>query len=164
MAFKGSQRIRLVNGILMSVLNLIQLKDGVTIGGFVLLILLTCVQIAPIKINPWDAIFSWFGKKLNKDITAKVDAIEKKLDEHIEDEATTKLENTRAGILDFANSCMNKRKHTKEEFDFIISKCDWYEEYIETNHIRNGVITSAIKEIRRIYEICIHENSFLKEE
>ncbi len=58
---------------------------------------------------------------------------------------------------------MNKRRHTKEQFDFVIKECDTYEKYIKKNEIKNGVIEAAINEIRRIYQKCIHENSFLKE-
>ena len=147
----------------MSILNLLQLKDGVTIGVFVLLVFLTCVQISPIKINPWDKIFSWIGKKLNKDISDKVDSIEKKLDDHIKEDEAAKLDSTRRYILSYANSCMNGKKHTREEFEFVIAKCDYYETYVESNFIKNGVAVSAINEIRNIYAKCIHENSFLKE-
>lgn len=147
----------------MSALNLIQLKDGATIGVFVLLVFLTCVQIAPIKINPWDWIFSRIGKKLNKDILDKVNTIEKKLDNHIKEDEEAKLDSTRRYILSYANSCMLGKKHTREEFEFVIAKCDYYETYVESNFIRNGVAVSAINEIRSIYAKCIHDNSFLKE-
>ena len=58
---------------------------------------------------------------------------------------------------------MNNRKHTKEQFDFMIRECDEYEKYIKKNDVKNGVIEAAIKEIRRLYEKCIQEHSFLKE-
>ena len=73
------------------------------------------------------------------------------------------LQDTRRDILEFANSCMNGRKHTMEQFDFVIKQCDEYEMYIKKTDTKNGVIEAAIKEIRRLYEKCRHENSFLKE-
>ena len=92
----------------------------------------------------------------------KVDEVDKKLDDHIKEDKIEKLESMRRDILEFANSCMNKRKHTQEQFTFVIKKCDEYEKYIEENHIKNGEISSAIEEIRRLNTKCRQENSYLK--
>lgn len=67
-------------------------------------------------------------------------------------------------ILDFENSCVNGRKHTKEEFDFIIGKCDYYGDYCNQNNIPNGVAEIAISDIKRRYLKCLKEGTFLKEE
>lgn len=39
-----------------------------TSGGGALLILLTLIQIAPIKINPWTALARAIGRAINKDV------------------------------------------------------------------------------------------------
>lgn len=49
-------------------------------GGGLLLILMTLVQIAPVKINPWSALAKAIGKAINADISKRLDEIEKKLD------------------------------------------------------------------------------------
>lgn len=141
---------------------LIGWKEEAGIGLIILLILMSVVQVSKININPWDWLLGIIGKKLNKSISDKVDEIEKKLDKHIEEDTKEKLENQRRDILDFANACMNGRRHTQEQFKFIIKKCDEYEKYIEDNHIKNGEITSAIEEIRRLNTKCRQKNSFLK--
>ena len=141
---------------------LIGWKEEAGVGLIILIILMSVIQVSKININPWDWILGGIGKKLNKSILDKVDEIEKKLDEHIKEDKTEKLENQRRDILEFANSCMNKRKHTQEQFTFVIKKCDEYEKYIEDNNIKNGEITSAIEEIRRLNTKCRQENSFLK--
>lgn len=137
-------------------------KEEAGMGLIILLILMSVVQVSKININPWDWLLGLIGKKLNKAIFDKVDEIEKKLDKHIEEDNKAKLEAQRRDILDFANACMNKRRHTQEQFKFVIKKCDEYEKYIEDNHIKNGEITSAIEEIRRLNTKCRQENSFLK--
>ena len=147
----------------MSIIEILDIKTGVSIGAFLLFLLMTIIQIAPIKINPWDKILTWLGNHMNADIVKRVDVIEGKLDEHIKDSAEERIRKIRADILDFANACMNGRQHTKEEFEFVISECDAYEKYIEKMQIKNGVATAAIREIRRLYEKGISENSFLKE-
>ena len=147
----------------MNIIEILDIKTGVSVGAFLLFTLMTLIQIAPIKINPWDKILTWIGNHMNADIVKRVDVIEGKLDEHIKDSAEERIRKVRADILDFANACMNGRKHTKEEFEFVISECDAYEKYIEKMQIKNGVATAAIREIRRLYEKGISENSFLRE-
>lgn len=147
-------------------MNLIQamdLKEGASIVVFFLLFLMTIIQIAPIKINPWDKILVWFGNHMNADIVKRVDVIEGKLDEHIKDSSDERIRKIRADILDFGNACMNHRPHTKEEYEFVISECDQYEKHIEKMQMKNGVATATIGEIRRLYEKHLQENSFLKE-
>ena len=148
---------------LKDVFPLLEFKDGLSIGGLILVVLLTIIQITPVKINPWDLILHWIGDRLNSNITKKVGALEKKLDDHIHESIERDLRDTRSQILDFCNACMNGRKHTREQFDYIVKQCDDYEAYIDQNGVRNGVIDSAMREIRRLYDKCIQNNSFLKE-
>lgn len=148
----------------------------------VLIIILTLIEVAPIKLDPWSWLFGHIGKMMSTAINAKVEdtvkvilaeqaedfkkdlkRVEDKLDKHVAEAEIEKLQKTRADILNFANSIMNKKKHTKEQFRFVIAQCDEYEDYIEKSGIKNGVADASIAEIRRIYERCIQENSFLKE-
>lgn len=138
-------------------------KDEISIGVIIVIVLMSLVEVSKIKINPWSWLLGLIGKKLNSGIDKKVSEIEAKLDKHIADDETEKLETKRRDILDFANACMNGRRHTQEQFNFVIKKCDEYELYIEKNHIKNGEISSAISEIRRLYTKCRQRNSFLKE-
>ena len=156
---------------LSEIISLTAVKDTLSTGGIIFVIVASLLQISKININPWDAILGWLGDRINKklgsrlnDVEAKLDAMEIKLDEHIAESMLRDIQDTRRDILDFAISCMNGRKHTIEQFDFVIKECDDYEEYIESNNIKNGVVTSAIKEIRRLYDKCVQYNSFLKEE
>lgn len=128
----------------------------------IVIIITSLVQVSPIKINPWTYIARKVGQAFTKDITDKVIAIESKLDDHISESNARDVRLRRETILDFANSCMNKRKHTKEEFDFIIGECDKYETYCAANNIQNGVADASIEEVKRIYRRCLAENSFLQ--
>ena len=148
---------------IIEIIKLPQVKDGVSFGSIALIILLSMIQVSKIPWNPWSSILKWLGNHLNADLTERLEAVEGKLDKHITESEQKELMDMRRDILDFCNACMNHRKHTKEQFKFVIKECDTYEKYIEDNHIKNGEITAAVKEIRRIYEQCIHDNSFLKE-
>ena len=153
------------------IIELINSHGGTPMIGIVIIIALTLVQISPIKVNPWDAILKWIGNKLNadikkeiKDVKKDIDNVKKDLDAHIENSRVKDLRDTRLSILEFCASIINGQQHTKEQFDFMITQCDQYEEYIEKNDVKNGVVTSAIKEIRKRYDYAIHNNSFFKDE
>ena len=110
------------------------------------------MQITPVRLNPWDSILRWVGNRLNRTISDRVDTIEQKLDEHIQESSEERIRKIRTDILDFGNACMNHRPHTKEEFEFVIAECDQYERFIEGSNQKNGVAAATIKEIRRLYE------------
>lgn len=158
----------------MTVAKLVELiggKSGEWSFWVIVLFLLSIgVEFTPIKWNPWTAILGWIGSRLNSRLNAKLEEIDQKvdklsddLDKHIEESFAKELRDTRKDILNFCNSCMVGQKHTKEQFEFVIKQCDSYEKYIEDNKIKNGVIDAAIKEIRRLNQKCIEENSYLKE-
>ena len=158
----------------MTVAKLVELigekSSELSFWGIVVLILSIGVEFTPIKFNPWSTILGWIGSRLNSRLNAKLSEIDNKvdklsndLDKHIVESLAKEVKDTRRDILDFCNACMNGRKHTKEQFEFIIKQCDEYETYIEKNHVRNGVVDAAIKEIRRLNQKCIQENSYLKE-
>lgn len=158
----------------MTVTKLIELigaKSGEwSFWGIVLLLLSIGVEFTPIKWNPWSAILGWIGSRLNsrlskelKDLNTKVDKLSTDLDKHIKESEKKEIQDTRRDILNFCNACMNGQKHTREQFEFVIKQCDNYETYIQNNKIKNGVVDAAIKEIRRLNQKCIEENSYLKE-
>lgn len=129
------------------------------------------IEIVPkIKWKPWSTLLEWIGSKINaktiskvEELSSKVELLQNELKKHITDSEDKSLQDIRRDILNFCNSCMNGRQHTKEEFDFVLKQCDEYEIYIEKNKVKNGVISAAIREIRRLNDKCIQENSFLKE-
>ena len=68
---------------------------------FTLFVLFSLIQIAPIKINPWDAILGWIGDKLNGGIQKEFRAFW--VDFH------------RQAILNFCRECRQDVQHSKEE-------------------------------------------------
>ncbi len=47
------------------------IQEILTAGGGTMIVLLTLVQIAPIKLNPWSAIVKWIGHALNAEVLEK---------------------------------------------------------------------------------------------
>ena len=83
-----------------------------------------------------------------------INKVNDKLNNHI-------AESLRRDILDFQNSCINKRRHTKEEWTYIYKMCDKYENHIEENHLKNSEAEEAIGYIRHIYRECLENGEFL---
>lgn len=55
------------------------LKDILLTNGGAVLLVMTIVQISPLKINPWSWIARAIGRALNRDLTEKLDSIDKKV-------------------------------------------------------------------------------------
>lgn len=119
---------------------------------FLFVLISTVVQIAPIKINPWDFFLGWIGERFNSGINKKVEELEKKIDQHIENSKDKNLKQQRQYIISFVDEGVNGKRHTKESFQNAIRACDAYEKYVRQNNIKNGVIVSSISAIRLKYE------------
>ena len=141
---------------------LLEFKDGVSAILSIIFVFSIVVQVAPIKINPWDRLLKWAGDRINHNVNQKIDTLEKKLDDHIATDTARRVDDIRNTILVFANECSRGIVHSKEQFRFIVSKCDSYEQYVEENHLKNGVITEATKLIKDTYQGHLKNDSFLK--
>lgn len=126
-------------------------------GGGVLLILMTLVQITPVKIDPWSWLAKTVGKALNADITAKLEA-------HIimDDRRTADMHRTR--ILHFNNELLRDLPHTKEEFIEVLAEIDAYEAYCrEHPDYPNNRAKLAIENIQETYKERLRKHDFLQE-
>ena len=70
----------------------------------------------------------------------------------------------RAHVLDFANSCMNGRRHTQKDFDNIFEENKEYEALIKKHRIKNNRYKNDYEFIEKCYKKCQEENSFLTTE
>ena len=138
---------------------------------FISVILCTCVQISPIKINPWDIMLGWIGERFNSGMNKKIDKIDERVgklegqfDEHMEDNKIEKVKKQREYLISFVDEGVNGARHTKESFENAIRACDAYEKFIKENKIENGVIQSTIYAIRTKYEEHLINADFATEE
>lgn len=134
------------------------LKDICLNGGGLLLILMTLVQIAPIKINPWSAIARWF----NKDLLEEVKETKKVLEEHIKIDDERNADGHRQRILAFNNELLRDIPHTQEDFTEILAEIDYYERYCKEHpEYKNNRATHAIANIGRVYDARLQKHDFL---
>jgi len=138
------------------------LTELISGGGGLLLALLTLVQIAPVKINPWSWLAKNVGKAINGDVLKKLDILEKRLDGHIamDDERNADLH--RARILQFNTELLRNHKHTEEDFNEILYNIDCYEQYCrEHPDYQNNRAVHAIMNIKRVYDELLETHDFL---
>ncbi len=125
-------------------------------GGCLLLALMTIVQIAPIKINPW----SWLAEAIGRAINAEVI---KKLDAHITMDDRRTADGHRARILHFNNELLRDIGHTQEEFFEVLAEIDAYEKYCrEHPEYPNNRAVLAIENIQEVYKERLKKRDFLQ--
>lgn len=136
-------------------------------GG--LLLLLTFIQIAPIKVNPWSAIVRGIGNALNGDVLKKLDVLEagqvearNRLDEHIRIDDDRNADTHRSRILHFNTELLRGNKHTQEDFVEVLTEIDFYEHYCrEHPDYENNRAVLAIENIKRVYKDLMENGGFL---
>lgn len=120
----------------------------------IIVILSLFIEITPIKWNPLSSAFKWLGRKLTARIEDDLSAIHKEIEENEKDRI-------RWEILDFANSCRNGRKHTKDEYQHIMTLNDKYTKLLAKTHDKNGVFEAEYEYIKKLYAERQMKNDFL---
>ena len=137
----------------------------------VLILLLTIIELVPIKINPWSKLAENIGKAFNKPALDKITSVEQqlkktneKLDGHIANDELQKAEDARAAALRFNNELLRGIPHTREEFFEVLQKIDIYEEYCDKHKdYENNRAVHAIANINRVYDERLAKHDFLSE-
>ena len=138
-------------------------------GGGVLVVLLSIVEIAPVKINPWSRLAKWLGRAVNSDVIKELEAVKatqaetrERLESHIKTDEKRGADNCRARILRFNNELIREIPHTKEEFIDVLKDIDDYERYCrEHKDYANGRAVHAIANIGRAYDERLAKHDFL---
>ena len=124
------------------------LAEIISSGGIALVALLSLIQIAPVEINPWSTIARIIGRQLNGEVLDKIDENEAK--------------NSRYRVLRFDDEIRHGKKHTEEHFNQILDDIDMYDDYCKEHpKYPNSKAVMAIANIKKVYERCKNEDSFL---
>lgn len=121
----------------------------------------TIIQITPIKINPWSALFKWIGKLITNNACNKLDSLVTQMDKLEKTIDANEKDRIRWEILDFANSCRNDRKHSRDEFQHIVDLNDKYKALLKKTNDSNGVFDIEFKYIKDLYAERLEKNDFL---
>ena len=138
-------------------MTIVEIVNKMTAGelagwAVVLLILLfSMIQISPLKLNPWDSILGWIGKKVNGDIHDQLKELKKQVSD-------LWISAHRQSILTFARECRANIDHDAEEWNHILSIADEYEVYCAKNTVSNGVVKADTKYVRDLYQELSREH------
>ena len=125
-----------------------EINHGAIGWGVVAIIVLSLVQIAPIKINPWSFIVKHLGRALNAEVFERLDR----------DAAIT----SRVRILRFNDELLREEKHTKEAFDQVLSDIDVYEAYCAHHpEFKNNKTKMSASYIIASYQEHLENHDFL---
>lgn len=113
-----------------------------TIG---IVILLSLIEISPLKLNPWDRLLSWIGSKLNSTTEKRLADVEKQL-------RSMWINDHRHCILTFAREARAAIAHSADEWTNVLNIAEEYEKYVDANGITNGIITQDTAYIRNLYQ------------
>lgn len=139
------------------------IEEIISYGGGTLLFLMTLIQIAPIKMNPWSAIAKAIGKAINADVLKELDTMKKDLADHVKANEVRNADEHRTRILRFNNELLRDISHTKEEFIDVLADIDFYERYCrEHKDYKNNRAVHAIANISRSYDERLRKHDFLR--
>lgn len=128
-------------------MNLKEIFENLNLGNvsIICFLLLSLIEISPIKINPWSTLCKWLQRQLS-------------LDEIKED----LMDSRRTRIIRFDDELIEKREHRKDMFDAILVDCDKYEKFCKSHHgYVNSVADDSIHHIKEVYAELKREDAFL---
>ncbi len=139
-------------------------------GGGLVAILLTLVQLSPVKVDPWSRLAKTIGKAINADVLKEIEEIKvvqkqsrEKLESHIRTDDIRAVDSRRTRILHFNNELLRDIPHTKEEFIEILADIDAYERYCDAHRdYENSRAVHAIRNISRVYDERLQKHDFLQ--
>lgn len=131
-------------------------------GGGALVAVMTLIQVAPLKINPWSAVAKAIGRAINGEVIAKVDQLEQDLKDMKADQEERDAISCRSRILHFGDETIHGVRHTKEHFDQILRDITTYERYCDNHpNFENNTTVLTSQRIKDIYEDCLEKADFL---
>jgi hypothetical protein len=143
--------------------------DNSGILAIIVAILLSLIEITPIKFNP----LSWFGKKMGrlfngelmdemKNVKTEIKGIKNDVADIREEAKEREATNRRTRILEFGDEILHEVDYSKEHWDSILMDVSEYENYCDDHpHYMNNVARATIKHIKDMYQKHLVDDSFL---
>ena len=131
-------------------------------GGGGVALLLSLIEIVPIKAKPLTWLMNKLGKALNRDVIESLKAqreetcaTRNELAEHIATDC-------RARILRFGDEVLHGQRHSKEHFEQILLDIKRYDVYcLEHPQFENNITELTSERIKEVYCRCLETNDFL---
>ena len=129
-------------------------------AGGLLAVLLTLVEITPLKLNPWSALARALGRALNREVLQALQTLQQQaaetqaqLQEHIARSGEEQADAARQAILKFHSALLRGERHSEEEFAEVLALIDRYEAYCRAHpDYPNSRAVAAVAGIRAGYQ------------
>ena len=133
-------------------------------GGGLAFALLSLVEVAPVKWNPWSALAKAVGRAINADLLKELADTRATLEKHIRLDDERNADAHRAKILAFNTELLRGIDHTREDFIEVLAEIDQYESYCRAHpEYKNNRAKHAIANIGRVYDDRLAKHDFLGE-
>lgn len=137
--------------------------------GYIIIALMSIVEVSKIKINPWSMLFQWVGNLLMSGVKTEIlqlktqtEGMKQELDGLKRESSEREAKTARIRILRCADEVYRGDKHSKEYFDNVLDDITSYQDYCRTHPaFQNEKAVIAIKRIEQVYERCLKEKTFL---
>jgi len=132
----------------MKIAEIVSKMTASEMGGWavvLLILLLSLIEISPLKLNPWEKILGWIGKKMNGETEKRLKAVEKQITDMW-------INQHRQCILTFARECRADIQHSSDEWSNVLTVAADYESYCEKNGVTNGVVRADTEYVRQLYQ------------
>lgn len=115
------------------------------------MLLLSAVEISPVKINPWSWIGGIIGKLLGiKAVSDKVDALEE-----------NQFAQIRVRILRFEDDFQTGKQISKDSWNQVMDDIDRYEKYTNSHpKFKNNITVATIKHIEKEYNELLEKRAW----
>ena len=120
-----------------------KLNAGCLTAGIV--VLLSLIQISPLKLNPWDKLLAWLGKKINGATEKRLESVERQI-------LDMWVNSHRQCILTFAREARAGIEHSSDEWTNVLNVAEEYEKHIREKKLANGIVTQDTEFIRNLYQ------------
>ena len=138
------------------------IKQAGLYGSGAIILLMTLIQISPIKINPWSWIGRCIGRAINGEVLEKVETLTRDVKQNEADDDEQWAAVSRTHILRFGDEILHGMSHSKEHFNQVLLDISKYEQYCESHpQYINNIATATIQQIKKTYQKCLDENNFL---
>lgn len=102
-------------------------------------------------------------EEANNQVIAKLTSLDTKLEQHIQQDAAAKADDSRSRILRFGDEVRREILHTEEHWIDILLDIDRYEDYCDTHpNYENNRATHTIQYLKNVYDGHLKKNDFLK--
>lgn len=137
--------------------------------GYIIIVLMSLIEVSRIKINPWSTLFEWIGNLLMSGVKNDIERLNTELTgmkkelnamQYVSEQNEAKA--ARVRILRCADEVYRGDRHSKEYFDNVLDDIKTYTNYCRDHReFQNEKAVIAIRRIEEVYERCLKDHSFL---